>query len=227
VLDDKERIQPAEGDRVEVKHVAGQDGVRLGPQELTPRWSGPSGRGVDAGAVQDGPDGGGADPIAEAGELAVEAAVSPGGVLVARRRTRLRRPAGMAGRPGRTGWVVQRRAMSWRCQRRMVAGVTRNPRRRPAGSSRVRAAIRARSVQLIRGRGVRGSRTRRTTLSSGDRSSPPDRHDRRVSLRMLYLIFQQVLGLVLLLGRASSSKDVEVLVLRHEVAVLRRTNPAR
>jgi putative transposase len=46
-----------------------------------------------------------------------------------------------------------------------------------------------------------------------------------VSLRMLYLIFQQVLGLVLLLGRSASSKDVELLVLRHEVAVLRRTNP--
>jgi putative transposase len=46
-----------------------------------------------------------------------------------------------------------------------------------------------------------------------------------VSLRMLYLIFQQVLGLVLLLGRTSSTKDVELLVLRHEVAVLRRTNP--
>jgi hypothetical protein len=46
-----------------------------------------------------------------------------------------------------------------------------------------------------------------------------------VSLRMLYLIFQQVLGLVLLLGRSASSTDVELLVLRHEVAVLRRTNP--
>ncbi len=46
-----------------------------------------------------------------------------------------------------------------------------------------------------------------------------------VSLRLLYLIFQQVLGLVLLLGRSASSKDVELLVLRHEVAVLRRTNP--
>jgi hypothetical protein len=46
-----------------------------------------------------------------------------------------------------------------------------------------------------------------------------------VSLRILYLIFQQVLGLVLLLGRSASSKDVELLVLRHEVAVLLRTNP--
>jgi len=46
-----------------------------------------------------------------------------------------------------------------------------------------------------------------------------------VSLRLLYLIFLQVLGLVLQMGRTSSTKDIEVLVLRHEVAVLRRTNP--
>ena len=46
-----------------------------------------------------------------------------------------------------------------------------------------------------------------------------------MSLRLLYLIFLQVVGLVLLIGRASSAKDVELLVLRHEVAVLRRTNP--
>ncbi len=46
-----------------------------------------------------------------------------------------------------------------------------------------------------------------------------------VSLRLLYLIFQQVLGLLLLLSRTSATKDVELLVLRHEVAVLRRTNP--
>ena len=38
------------------------------------------------------------------------------------------------------------------------------------------------------------------------------------------MIFRQVLGLVLLLGCTSATKDVELLVLRHEVAVLRRAN---
>jgi hypothetical protein len=37
---------------------------------------------------------------------------------------------------------------------------------------------------------------------------------------LLYLIFQQMLGLVLLTGRTTSSKDVELPVLRHEVAIL-------
>jgi putative transposase len=46
-----------------------------------------------------------------------------------------------------------------------------------------------------------------------------------VSLRLLYLIFLHMLGLLLLIGRTSATKDVELLVLRHEVAVLRRTNP--
>ena len=50
-------------------------------------------------------------------------------------------------------------------------------------------------------------------------------HDQDVSLRLLYLIFRQVLGLVLLVARTPAARDVELLVLRHEVAVLRRTNP--
>ena len=45
-----------------------------------------------------------------------------------------------------------------------------------------------------------------------------------VSLRLVYLIFDRLLHWLLLLGRTSSSKDIELLVLRHEVAVLRRTN---
>ena len=46
-----------------------------------------------------------------------------------------------------------------------------------------------------------------------------------MSLPLLYLIFGQMLGLVLLMGRTSTAKDVELLVLRDEVTVLRRTHP--
>ena len=38
------------------------------------------------------------------------------------------------------------------------------------------------------------------------------------SMRLSYLIFVKVLVLISLLGSANSSKDVEILVLRHEVA---------
>nr|MDQ3826810.1 hypothetical protein [Actinomycetota bacterium] len=56
-----------------------------------------------------------------------------------------------------------------------------------------------------------------------------------MALRLLYLIFLHLLNLLTLLGRSSASKDIELLVhpeapvvpgrVRHEVAVLRRTDP--
>jgi putative transposase len=43
--------------------------------------------------------------------------------------------------------------------------------------------------------------------------------------RVLYLVFIRVVGWLALLARSPASKDVEILVLRHEVDVLRRGNP--
>jgi hypothetical protein len=46
-----------------------------------------------------------------------------------------------------------------------------------------------------------------------------------VVARLLYQVLAQGLSWLALLARSSASKDAEILALRHEVAVLRRTNP--
>ena len=43
-----------------------------------------------------------------------------------------------------------------------------------------------------------------------------------MSLRLLYLFMIQVFGWLVLLGRSEASKDAEIMILRHEVALLRR-----
>ena len=45
-----------------------------------------------------------------------------------------------------------------------------------------------------------------------------------MAIRLAYLVLVRVLSWLALLARSDTAKDVEILTLRHEVAVLRRTN---
>ena len=69
----------------------------------------------------------------------------------------------------------------------------------------------------------------RAFAGSQPTSVPPSTADtgrsRAVAFRLAYLMLARVLSWLTLFARSDAAKDVEILVLRHEVAVLRRHNP--
>jgi putative transposase len=48
-----------------------------------------------------------------------------------------------------------------------------------------------------------------------------------VAFGLVYLMLVRVLSWLALLARSDTDKDAEILMLRHEIAVLRRTTPAQ
>jgi putative transposase len=57
------------------------------------------------------------------------------------------------------------------------------------------------------------------------RSSSTVRQDHEVSVRLLYVVFCRIVEWLTMLARGRASREVELLVLRHENAVLRRASP--
>ena len=62
-------------------------------------------------------------------------------------------------------------------------------------------------------------------LTWGDRQGAAVGVRVSLSVRLLHLVFVRLCGWLVPFGRSSASKNAELLVLRHDVAVLSRTRP--
>jgi hypothetical protein len=97
VFDEDQGVQALERDGVQVQEVGGEDAVGLGGEELSPGRAGALRGGVDAGGVQNLPDRGWRDRVAEAGEFALYPAVASAAVLLGRAQDELFTDFGSSG----------------------------------------------------------------------------------------------------------------------------------
>jgi hypothetical protein len=65
-------------------------------------------------------------------------------------------------------------------------------------------------------------KTARTARDLPVRARQVARHDPLVTLRLIYQIFSKLLGWIVLRTRSDTTKEIEILVLRHQLAVLQR-----
>ena len=146
VLDNGQHVSLGAVEQVDREEVACQDRLGLRTQELRPGRPGPSWLGrIDAAGLGDLPYGRRGDLDSQPGQLAVDPAVPPFGVLACEPEDQgLDIPADWTPVLPRMDLVAQRRRTISRCQRRIVSGVTssRNPWRRGFGitPSRARSA---------------------------------------------------------------------------------------
>jgi hypothetical protein len=80
-------------------------------------------------------------------------------------------------------------------------------------------------LSLLTGGHLWGFRSRHGPVTCEDRPHQATGHDRRRVAAPALFDLDRILSWLVLLGRRSSSKNIELLILRHEVAVLLRTKP--
>ena len=67
--------------------------------------------------------------------------------------------------------------------------------------------------------------TARTARDLPVRPRQVARHDPLIALRLIYQMFSKLLGWIVLHTRSDTTKEIEILVLRHQLDVLQRRMP--